>query len=330
MSGASEPAGLDPTKRRLALWALLLVTVVWGATFFWMDQALAAAEGALGRDVVLSASALFLTVRFLLAAVLLPVLVPAARRPFADGTGAGGALLRQAGLLGLLLLAGFLVQMIALAEITPAVSAFLTSLYVIFTALLSLCVARHRHMGAALLVGVLLATAGAAFISGPPQLTFDLPEWLTVLCAAIFAGTILVTDHATHRHRPAHVSLVSFWVVTVGAAACLAWALGHAAAPPAGEVLALLADRAFLVPLLCCSLLATLFALTLLNQYQRYVAPVRAATLYSLEPVWAGIISVAMGAEQVTPWLAGGAAALLLGNLVAELGPRRAGSGPAA
>ena len=317
-------AGLDPGKRRLALAALLLVTVVWGATFFWMDQALDAAQEALGPDVVLSATALFLTMRFLLPALLLPVLVPAARRPFTDGVpGAGGALVREAGLLGLLLLAGFLVQMIALADITPAVSAFLTSLYVIFTALLSLCFAQHRHIAPALVVGVLLATLGAAFISGPPRLTFDLPEWLTVLCAALFAGTILTTDHATRRHRPAHVSLVSFWVVALGAAACLAWALARPGAPAGGAVLGLLTSGAFLVPLLSCSLLATLFALTVLNQFQRFVSPVRAATIYSLEPVWAGLISVGMGAEEPNRWLIGGAVVLLLGNLIAELGPKQ-------
>ncbi len=324
MSGAAPSTQLDAGRRRFALGALLLVTVVWGATFFWMDQALAAATGALGPDVVLSASALFLTVRFLLAALLLPILVPAARRPFhRSAPGEAPALLREAGLLGLFLVTGFLVQMIALAEFTPAVSAFLTSLYVIFTALLSLFFKRHRHISPALAVGVLLATLGAAFISGPPQLNFDLAEWLTVLCAFLFAGSILVTDHATRRHEPARVSVVSFVVVTLGAGLCLAWSLTRPEAPAARDVLGLLPDPDFLVPLLCCALLATLFALTLLNQFQRHVSPVRAATLYSLEPVWAGIISVSMGAEAVTPWLAVGAGVLLLGNLVAEFGPKK-------
>ncbi|HED65334.1 MAG TPA: DMT family transporter [Planctomycetes bacterium] len=306
-------------RRRTALAALLLVTVIWGATFSWMKQALGAAEARLGPGCAFAASSLFLTLRFGVSALLLPVLVREAR-PLAGFT---GSLFRNAGLLGALFLAGFLIQMTALDELTPAVSAFLTSLYVIFTAFLSLFSARHRRISRPLLVGVVLATLGAAFISGPPQLEFDLAEWMTVGSAFLFAFTILVTDHATRIHAPAQVSLVSFTVVALGSGALLGQALSGPSAPAPSELLALLGDRAFLVPLLLCSLLATLFALTLLNHHQRFVSPVRAATLYSLEPVWAAVISLLLGAEVANPWLLGGASALLAGNMIAEFGGKR-------
>lgn len=317
---------VTPERRRRALLALLLVTIIWGGTFLWMKQALDAATLRLGTGdgVVLAATSLFLTMRFTLSALLLPVFVREAR-PRAGFT---PSLFRSAGLLGLQFFVGFLIQMFALGELTPAVSAFLTSLYVIFTAFLSLFFERHRHISRSLAVGVVLATLGAAFISGPPQLEFGLAEWLTVASAFLFACTILVTDHATRTHAPAQVSLVSFSVVALGSAAVLAALLQRAGTPSPGEVFGLLADRAFLVPLLLCALVATLFALTLLNHHQRFVSPVRAATLYSLEPVWAALISLAMGAETLTPWLIGGASALFAGNLVAEFGPRRRGTAP--
>ncbi|MDF1800324.1 MAG: DMT family transporter [Planctomycetota bacterium] len=308
------------STRTIALWALLGVTVIWGATFLWMKLALNAASEVLGPGSTEVASSLFLTMRFGVAAVLLPLFVKGARRRDALCPGLFGG----AGLLGVLLLVGFLLQMIALENITPAVSAFLTSLYVIFTALLSLFSARHRHISPALFSGVALATLGAAFISGPPQLSFDTAEWLTVLCAFLFAGSILSTDHTTRRHPPAMVSLVSFCVVTLGAGGFLAYLLQQEGAPSLAQLGSLLATPGYLLPLLGCSLLATLVALTVLNHFQRHVSPVRAATLYSLEPVWGGILSIAVGAELLDPWLAGGAAALLLGNLVAELGPKKA------
>jgi len=304
-------------ERRFAIWILLGVTVVWGATFFWMKHALGAAEPRLGKEV---ASGLFVFLRFGLASLLLPVIAKDAR----NWSGFSLGLLRDAGLLGVLLLVGFLIQMIALADITPAVSAFLTSLYVIFTAFLSLFFARHRHISPALLFGVLLATLGAAFISGPPQLNFDMAEWLTVLCAFLFAGSILATDHATRTYPPGKVSQVSFATVALGAGMFLAYLLMKSGAPPLAEVAGVMLDPDFLVPLLSCSLLATLIALTLLNHFQRYVSPVRAATLYSLEPVWGAVISVGMGAETLNPWLLGGAGALLAGNLIAEFGPKPA------
>ena len=43
-----------------------------------------------------------------------------------------------------------------------------------------------------------MVTIGAAFISGLPQLSFDTPEWLTVLCAVLFAAHI-VADKVLRR-----------------------------------------------------------------------------------------------------------------------------------
>ena len=306
------------TTRTKALGALLIVTVIWGATFAWMKAATTAAATHLGPDGDAVAAGLFVALRFTIAALLLPVFVKPARA----FRGVSLGLVRDAGLLGGLLALGFLLQMVAIGDLSPAVSAFLTSLYVIFTAFLSLFSSRYRQLGRSLLVGVLLATLGAAFISGPPQLNFDAAEWLTVACAFLFAVTIVQTDVATNRHAPHLVSLVSYAAVGVVGWGFLAAAIAHTGADPSAVLDAAL-DSGFWVPMLLCSLLATLFALTLLNVFQRHVSPVRAATLYSLEPVWAALISIGLGLELVDGWLAFGAGALLLGNLVAEFGPRR-------
>ena len=56
-----------------------------------------------------------------------------------------------------------------------------------------------------------------------------------------------------------------------------------------------------------------------LNLYQRVLDPVRAAILFSLEPVFAAIISLAHGKEELTPWFVAGAALVLLGNFAVEI-----------
>ena len=317
----NDPKSLtfSPEERRRALFILLAVTVVWGWTFVWMKQAISQAEITLGPDGQGAAKGVFLTLRFGAAAALLPLVLPASRKRSNWSMG----LVLRGGLLGVLLLIGFLLQMTALAELSPGVSAFLTSLYVIFTAFLSLFNPRHRHISASLLVGVLLATLGAAFISGPPQLEFGLAEWLTVLSAFLFACSILMTDSATRRYAPSAVSLMSFLTVTLGAGIYTAWVLSQADAPPTSELYALLGEYDFWWPLGCCSILATLLALSLLNHYQRMLPPVRAATLYALEPVWGAVISMLYGMEVIDGWLAVGAGALLLGNMIAELGPKK-------
>ena len=117
---------------------------------------------------------LFMTVRFGMAALLMPLVIPAARR----GARQAGVM-RDGGLIAAILYAGFLLQMFGLEGVDPAVSAFLTSLYVGFVALFT-SILDKKPLGMVAVVGVLMVTIGAAFISGPPQLSFDTPEWLTV------------------------------------------------------------------------------------------------------------------------------------------------------
>ena len=87
------------------------------------------------------------------------------------------------------------------------------------------------------------------------------------------------------------------------------------------EVIELLTHRAFLIPLLGSSLLATVVAISLMNLFQRELDPVRAAILYAIEPVWAALISIGAGSDSFNRWLWIGGGALLAGNVIAELGP---------
>jgi drug/metabolite transporter (DMT)-like permease len=310
---AEKGAPADSRRSTRAVAALVFVTVLWGWTFVWMGQAVGASERRLGSAGLVAGVGLFMTLRFGLAALLM-LAIPAVRSGWTRGTWIGGLWL------GVPLLAGFLLQMFGLSGVSPAVSAFLTSLYVLFTAVMT-SVRERRAPHAGLLVGATLATTGAAFIGGPPQLTFGAAEWLTVGCAVVFAVHILVTDHWTRRERPMPVTFASFVVVALGAAATLAIGV-RALEGEAWDALAgLCADPEFLQPLLWSSVLATVLALSMMNLFQRDLDPVRAAIVYAIEPVWAALVGIAYGTDRPTPWLYFGGAALLAGNLTAELLP---------
>ena len=302
---------MQPTQR--ATLALLVVALIWGWTFVWMKQATEAAQALLGPENAAVYIALFMTLRFLPAALLIPAFSQRSRSGLREaGNWVGGLVLAA------FVLSGFLLQMFGLEGVTPAVSAFLTSLYVPFTALLGFLLGR-RGLSKVLVGGVLLVTVGASIISGPPQLSFDLPEWLTVLCGLFFAGHILATDHVTKRHDPLTVTATSFFFVGLG---CLLlfgvqWRLHPEVSSE--QVAQLLSTSSFLWPLACCCILGTAIALSLLNLYQRELDPVRAAILFSLEPVFASIISLAYGKETLSSWFLAGAGLVLLGNLAVEV-----------
>ena len=301
--------------KQKATLALFLVTIIWGWTFIWLKNALNVAENYSSDNQINTVATLFVTLRFGFAIFLFFIFTPRImdevrdKQVWSDGF-----------ILSILIVGGFVFQMIGLDGISPAVSAFLTSLYVIFTALILAWFAR-KLQSRNLIFGVLLATVWASYIQGPPQLHYDVAEWLTILCALMFAGHIIFTDISTKRVSPIGLSFTSIVISTI---MCLVL-LNVFLFLEIGEVdmLGLLKDMDFLFPLLLSSIFGTFVALVLVNTYQKYIDPVRAAILYALEPVWATLLSIQSGLTEFTFWLIFGGSLLLIGNLIAELGNQR-------
>ena len=88
------------------------------------------------------------------------------------------------------------------------------------------------------------------------------------------------------------------------------------------QAIELLSAPGFLRPAIFAGVFGSLVALTLLTNFQKFLSPVRAAILYSLEPVWAAIIAVTIGQTDIDFWLLFGGGLLLTGNLWMEIWPR--------
>ena len=300
------------TKKKATL-GLVLVTLIWGLTFIWMDWAVSTAQTSKPDLSNQTLAASFVFFRFFIAAIFLLPFVPNVKEAFLDIKTRNGGIW-----LGAIVWSGFFFQMIGIAypDVTPAVSAFLTSLYVIFTALIGLFLGRQKmtfFMG----VGVLLATFGAGWISGPPQLNFNLPEWLTVIGAFMFAAHIIATDRVTKDRNTVHLTVVMLCTVAIISMFIFPF---FVKTNEFKDVFELLLLPGYFIPLLCCAIFGSLVALLLLTILQKQLSPVRAAILYALEPVWAAIFSLFLGMEgEVTTWLFIGGGALIVGNLIVEI-----------
>ena len=298
-----------PHQRKRAIGALLVVTSVWGATFIWMKQALNELQPeieAYGSNRVVG---VLVAARFAIAALVMVFFFPKARAALRDKEQwKGGALL------GGVMLVGFVTQMIGLDEINPAVSAFLTSLYVVFTALITILMTKSQP-SRVLMFGVLLATFGAGFIQGPPHLTWGFGEVMTVVCAVFFALHIIYTQRITQVMDPVGVTQTSFAVVALGAVAMVLLLGGGRSIE---EWRFIFADGVF-IPVLCLGIGGSFFCLLLLNMYQRYLHPIQAAIIYALEPVWATTYGLGLGLVDWSTWILIGGGALFLGNIVVEL-----------
>ena len=304
---AAGPATSE--QRKKALLALLVVTAVWGATFIWMKQALNALDTEITEYGRFEVVAVLVAARFAVAALAMLLFFPKARAALNDVEQWRGGLI-----LGSIMLVGFVTQMIGLEDISPSVSAFLTSLYVVFTAIITVLFTKSRP-SRTLVFGVFLATFGAGFIQGPPHLTWGLGEILTVICAVFFALHIIYTQKITQQVEPIGVTQTSFLVVAIGSMLLL-FAIGGGRSLEQWEMV--FKDGVFL-QVLCLGLGGSLFCLLLLNLYQRYLHPIQAAIIYALEPVWATIYGLGLGLDDWSWWILLGGGALFLGNIVVEI-----------
>ena len=297
-------------NRTIALFSLFGVTLLWGGTFIWMQQSLDAASNLIPTLSENHVAIFFVMMRFVIAGFFLLLLVPK------TWVGLGNIDVWKGGLLlGVIVWGGFILQMLGLTEVTPAVSAFLTSLYVVFTALIGVFTGMQKLTRFAIL-GVILATFGAGWISGPPQLNFGLGEWLTVACALLFGAHIIATDKVTKIVDP--IQVTATMLITVAVLSIIVFLLSSR--QHFNDFTILMKNFDFVFPLLLCAILGSLVALLVLNIFQKQVSPVRAAILYALEPVWAMTASLFLGLEgNITFWLPLGAIALLIGNLIVEL-----------
>ena len=294
------------TKRQQAALGLFCVTLLWGGTFVWMKQAVNSLDDEIAQYSTTAVVGVIVSSRFFIAFVALLPFSSKARAALSSKEDWQGGLI-----LGGLMLAGFVLQMIGIKSVSPSVSAFLTSLYVVFTAILSIKIS-DRKPTRMMIVGVALATFGAGFIDGPPHIVWGKGELLTVACALFFALHIIYTDRITKQLDPIAVTSTSFLVLVLGAGTIAVIAGGGI------SVFESAWQDGVVLPLLCLGLFGSLACILMLNIFQKHLNPTHAAIIYSFEPVWATLYGWQQDMVDISIWLAMGLL-LLVGNIIVEL-----------
>lgn len=283
--------------------ALGAVSLVWGTTFVMVKHAL---------DGV--SPLLFVALRFALGTVALWLVfrtrtggVPNERNEWVGGI-----------LSGLLLYAGYALQTVGLTMTTPSKSAFLTGLYIVLVPLLAALVYKKEPHSSEWL-GVVVAMAGVAVLTVPGvELRVNWGDLLTLGCAVVFAGQILVVEKYSRRGRFERLAVIQIGTVAVVAAASFWWM----------EKPFLVWSGPVVVALLVTGLLATALAFAVQMWAQARTTATRAALIFALEPAFAAVTSVVAAAEPVTATLLGGCFLILSGIAVVELKPLRFGEHP--
>jgi drug/metabolite transporter (DMT)-like permease len=279
-------------SRSRAELALVGVTVIWGATFVLVKNALA--------DV---STILFLAMRFGLAAAVLALVYRKSLRR--DGVGPGVAA-------GCLLFVAYYFQTKGLELTTPSKSAFLTGLSIPMVPLASSLVykIRPRLFEAA---GVAIATLGMALMTMPEAgFGMNRGDLLSILCAIAFAMHIVLVSHYTPM-----IGFETVAVVQVAMAALLGAIFFKVAEPsrfPSGAGVSGVA-----LAVVVTGLLATAVAFTTMAWAQQYTTATRSALIFALEPVVAWLTSYVLFRETLSFRGQAGAGLILAGVLLVEL-----------
>ena len=253
--------------------AMLIATVIWGTGF-----------SAQSRGAQLVDPMFFIMLRSIVGAAALAVIIPVMELfRFKRITFWGNAktVQEQKALLaggfwcGLVITTASFLQQCGVKYISAGKTGFLTALYIIIVPLLGICF--KRKTSPVLWLAVILAMSGTWLLCGGIS-TLGIGEWLVIGCAVIYSLHILVIDCYAPKCDCVRLSCLQF--LTAAVLSGIASFLLRESSAGTAEALPFW---------LFCGLGSSAIAFTLQMAAQKYLHPVTATLLMSLESVFAVI-----------------------------------------
>ncbi len=286
--------------------ALLLMTLIWGATFVIVKESL--------NDI---SSTLFIAFRFAIAAGVLTVIMLIRKNKIDRKSVLPGMFL------GLLLFLGFATQTIGLKNTSATKSGFITGSLVVMVPIFQMIIEKRMPTKGAV-IGTILVFIGIVFLSsGGSSITnflnelganFNFGDGMTLICAMFFAVHVVYIDIISTKN--------DFWTILIAQLATVSMLSFIASFVFAGvsyESIHVSLTKYLLFGLLYTSLLATLFNLGLQTKFQKVVSPTKAGIIYSFEPIFAAMFAFFLLNEKISNFGLTGGALIFLGLIASEV-----------
>ncbi|KHO61173.1 multidrug DMT transporter permease [Thermoanaerobacter sp. YS13] len=248
---------------------LILVTMVWGSTFIIVKNAIQTLP-------VYN----FLFIRFLLAFLLLAIIFHKKLKNIDNKT------LAAASIIGTMLFLGYAFQTMGLKYTTASKSGFITGFSVVLVPILEAVFLKRKPSKPAIL-GIVLAFIGLILLTTNIDLSINIGDFLTLLCAFAFGMQIvLIAKYAS--------TLDTYLLATIqiGMVALLS------------GIVTLLFEKPFIPTsvavwpaIIITGVFATAFAIVAQNTMQAYTTATHTALIFALEPVFAAIAAFLIAGE---------------------------------
>ena len=254
----------------LAPWALLLVAAMWGISFVWMKDIL-------DQQDVYS----FLVSRFIVAALVMVVVNPKFIAKI------NRKILLKGSVIGTALGLGYIFQTLGLERTTPAITGFITGLYVVLTPLIGALILKEKLTVQAWFY-IALATIGLGVLS-ISGFSIGTGEFFVLISAFLFAAHILLLSRWSKDFDAYTLTFIQ--LLTCAVVSGIPASLNGFVAPP---------DRQVWAVILFTAVFATFFAFVVQTWAQARISATKVAVILTMEVVFAALFSVALGAEPLT------------------------------
>ncbi|MDF2839810.1 MAG: RhaT [Clostridia bacterium] len=244
--------------------ALLLVTIFWGAGF------------PITKFALQTIPPLYhIGLRFLIAAVLLSIIF------FRKFKKIDRSILKPALIMAALLFSTYALQTIGLLYTTASKSAFYSGLAVLFVPIITL-VAYRTTINLNTRVSIILAVIGLFLLSySGTDLSFNMGDFMTLLCSATYAMLLLLTTEYVKHHDATQLSIVQMYIVAIfGFAAALVFERWNTPMSPLS-----------FHSLIFSAVLCTAFAFWMQVTAQKFTSASHVALIFTMEPVFGASIS---------------------------------------
>lgn len=272
-------------QMKLAPWALLAVAAMWGISFVWMKDIL-------DQQDVYS----FLTSRFLVAAAAMILLRPKVLKLFTK------ELVFKGLIVGMALGSGYIFQTLGLDRTTPAITGFITGLYVVVTPVLASFFLKER-LTPAMWGYVLLAVLGLAVLSVQGW-SIGLGEIFVLISAVFFAVHIILLGSWSKNFDAYALTVIQ--LIGCALLSAIPATINGYVAPPDSQVWGVIVFTA---------LFATAIAFVIQTWSQARISTTKVAVILTMEVVFAAVFSVMYGMEPLTLRLAVGGTMVLIAML---------------
>lgn len=252
--------------------------------------------------------ALSVFIRFLITSLLFALIYPKIFRSFNKSDYTKGLIL------GLFLFGGFISQTIGMKYTSASKAGFITGTYILMVPILQIAISKRKLLPENI-SGVIIATAGLYLLSETGFSEFNIGDVLVLICAFFFALHIIYLDIYT-RDESVNIDNLIFvqFLTMIIFSLPMIWLFDSMT----DNGIFLKLNFPLISTVLFNSVIATLIGLVLVNRYQRFTLPVKAALIYSLEQVFAALFAYLILTELLSLIQIAGCGLMLLGLAISE------------